>query len=108
MADIKNPRGMDAVIFFDNEQLDMVFQDDFEVLPGQSVEWVIRPSKSEAWMFFDSSSNNPFESPFDWQGEKSFKGKIRGTIKRDAVGVYKYSVRDAKGNTIDPRFHVKR
>ena len=99
---------MDSVIFFDNQQLDMVFPDDFEVLPGQSVEWEIKPSNSEAWVFFDRSIDNPFESPFDWQGEKSFKGKIAGTIKRDAVGLYKYSVRDAKGNIIDPRFRIKR
>ncbi len=72
------------------------------------MKWVVKPSKYEAWVSFDRIGNCPFEGQFTWDGEKSVKGEIEGTIKRDAVGLYKYSVRDSKHNTIDPRFRIKR
>jgi hypothetical protein len=56
-----------------------------------------------ATVLFDSGS------PFDWKKRDSTNGRIKGTIERDAVGVYKYSVTDAAGKvTIDPRIRIKR
>ena len=108
MTEIKNDTSMDAVICFGEKNVCMVFPEEFEVLPGQPVEWRIVPL-NEVTVKFDAN-----DSPVEWP-EASSKdpntgvvGPIKGTIKRDAQGIYKYSVTDELGNTIDPRVKVRR
>ncbi len=103
MGTIPNPTGMDAVIVFEKKKLKMIFPNDVEVIPGQTVEWLIEPPELDAELFFDVNA----DSPFDWHSKKAANGKIKGTVKRDAVGLYKYSV-TASGDTIDPRLRVRR
>jgi pyrrolidone-carboxylate peptidase len=48
-------------------------------------------------------------SPVNWSKQSSSSGRIKGTIEREAIGIYKYSVTDIAGTiTIDPRIRVKR
>ncbi len=108
MTEIKNETGTDAVICFGEKVLEMVCPEEFEVLPGQPVEWRIVPP-NEVTVKFDAN-----DSPVEWSKLSSkdpntgVVGPIKGTIKRDAQGIYKYSVTDTMGNTIDPRVKVRR
>jgi plastocyanin len=97
-----NPTGLNAVIVFEGKKLKAIVPDEIEVVPGQEVEWVVT-SEEAAKMEFHP------DSPFLWLKQDSEKGRIKGTIQRNAIGVYKYSVSDAAGNdTIDPRIRIKR
>jgi hypothetical protein len=106
MGVIKNPKGLHAVILHDKDKnLKMVVPEKFEARPGERVEWVIEPSNLQVGVTFDASTG----SPLDWQSEKSVGGKLRGTVAPDAEDkVYKYTVTDGNGNTMDPRVRVKR
>jgi hypothetical protein len=48
------------------------------------------------------------DSPFDWESNPSDHARITGTVKREAIGEYKYSVSDGKGNVIDPRLQIRK
>ena len=99
---IPNPTDSDALIVFENKKLKIVLPDEIVAAPGQRLEWEIT-LKDVATVSFNSGS------PFDWKKRTSTNGRIKGTIERDAVGIYKYSVTDAAGNiTIDPRIRIKR
>ena len=99
---IPNTADSDALVVFEHKKLKMVFPDEIVAAPGQWLEWEITVGEA-ATVFFDS------DSPFDWKKRDSTNGRIKGTIERDAVGIYKYSVTDAAGNiTIDPRIRIKR
>jgi len=102
MSTIKrNPTNVNAVIVFDGKDIKQIVPDEFEVAPGQTVEWEVAPNDTAILAFKE-------ESPFKWSSQTSSGGKITGTIKRNAIGVYKYSVSDAAGKiTIDPRIHVR-
>jgi hypothetical protein len=70
--------------------------------PGQWLEWELTVGQAATVTFDDGS-------PFIWEKLDSTNGRIKGMIKRDAVGIYKYSVTDDKGKiTIDPRIRIKR
>ena len=98
----KNPTDTNAAIIFENKKLKAVFPDELVVLPGQEVEWEITLPE-DVMVVFDSGS------PFKWSKQSSSSGRIKGTIKREAIGIYKYSVTDIAGAiTIDPRIRVKR
>jgi hypothetical protein len=102
MADtITNPTDITAVIVFDENGLKMVVPDPIKVPSGRTVKWVVVPPSNKAEVFFGEN-----ESPFDW-GSQSDDSIITGTIQRDAKGEYKYSVRDGKGNIMDPRIQIK-
>jgi plastocyanin len=70
--------------------------------PGQSVQWIVVPS-NEAKVTFDIE-----DDPIDWVSNPSKNARISGTVRRKAIGDYKYSVSDGKGNVVDPRLRVKR
>ncbi len=99
---MRNPTDSDALIVFENKKLKVVLPDEIVAVPGQQLEWEITLNEA-ATVSFDG------DSPFKWQKQPSSHGRIKGTIERDAVGIYKYSVTDAAGDTtIDPRIRVKK
>jgi plastocyanin len=98
----KNPTDANAAIIFENKKLKVVFPDELVVVPGEKVEWEITLPE-DVTVVFDP------DSPFDWSKQSSSSGRIKGRIKREAIGIYKYSVTDIAGEiTIDPRIRVKR
>jgi len=97
----QNPTNINAIIVFDAKDLKEIVPDTLEVARGQIVEWEVVPEETAKLFFKD-------ESPFEWSSTTSVDGKITGKIRRDATGVYEYSVSDVAGNiTIDPRIQVK-
>jgi len=99
---IPNPTDSDALIVFEHKKLKMVFPDEIVAAPGQWLEWEITLNQ-DATVIFDDGS------PFEVETLDSDNGRIKGMIRRDAVGIYKYSVTDKKGDTtIDPRIRIKR
>jgi len=102
MPNLDNPRGIDAAIIIEDNAFKMVVPDDLEASPGQLVTWVITPGGQDAELSFADEN----DSPLDWSTKKNVGNKIQGTVKRDAKGLYKYSV-TANGVTIDPHIRIK-
>jgi plastocyanin len=103
MADtIKNPTDLHAVIVFEEGEVKMVVPDEIWASPGQSVQWIVVPPNN-AKVIFDIE-----DTPIDWESDPRDQSRIKGRVRREARGEYKYSVSDGAGNTIDPRLRVKR
>jgi hypothetical protein len=102
MADtIANQRDLHAVIVFEEGEVKMVVPDNIRAYPGQSVQWIVVPPNT-AEVIFDFEAG-----PIDWDPSSSGKSRIKGTVKREARGEYKYSVNDGKGNIVDPRLRIR-
>jgi plastocyanin len=99
---IDNPRGINAAIVFNGKDLKAVIPDEIEVDQGEPVEWEVESTETVVLSFGS-------DSPVEWNEQESSDNKIKGTIKREAHGVYKYTVSDIAGNiTIDPRIRIKK
>jgi len=103
MADIiQNQTDIHAAIIFEDGELKMVVPDTILASPGQSVQWIVVP-QNNAKISFQIG-----DSPFDWESNPSDHARITGKVRRDAIGEYKYSVSDGKGNVIDPRLQIRK
>ena len=102
MADIiANQTDIDAVIVFEEGEVTMVVPDRIWKYPGQSVQWIVVPPNA-ANIIFDIE-----DTPIDWESNPHNQTRIKGTVRREARGDYKYSVSDGKGNVVDPRLRIK-
>ena len=100
-GNIANQTGIDAVIVFEEGEVKMVVPDNIRAYPGQSVQWIVVPPNM-AEVIFDFKLG-----PIDWDSHPSGETRIKGTVRREARGEYKYSVKDGKGNVIDPRLRIR-
>jgi len=100
-----NPTDKQAVIVFDDKNLDRIIPDEFEVREGTIVEWIIR-SPNETRVDFRG------DTPLEWDSQMSMgvHEKITGTIQPNTKRKepYKYFVSDRQGNTVDPRVKVRK
>ena len=102
MADvIANQRDIHAAIIFEDGEVTMVVPDEIWASPGDLVQWIVVPPNM-AEVIFDVAN-----CPIDWKSDPRGNMRIKGTVRPDAEGEYKYSVSDGKGNVVDPRLQIK-